>query len=142
MDLLERLQERLDAIPAQLAVRSMIVEDPCGTFKSWMGATHFEMRTLKKVATRDGAACAGRQHLQPRFHIVSGLCRHSVRICQAFHRSNKSMRYLNLNQCAAAPARLSCLSQPNCFVIYSSSKQKDQMAYFPQHFAVALPESD
>ncbi|MEP2424713.1 MAG: transposase [Tateyamaria sp.] len=50
-DVLDRVQERLDKDPAQLAVRSMTVEHPYGTIKSWMGATHFKMRTLKKVAT-------------------------------------------------------------------------------------------
>nr|WP_259274204.1 transposase [Sulfitobacter mediterraneus] len=50
-DVLERVQEKFDADPAQLAVRSMTVEHPYGTIKSWMGATHFKMRTLKKVAT-------------------------------------------------------------------------------------------
>ena len=50
-DVLERVQEKLDADPAQLAVRSMTVEHPYGTIKSWMGATHFKMRTLKNVAT-------------------------------------------------------------------------------------------
>ena len=48
---LDRVQERLDADPAQLAVRSMTVEHPYGTIKSWMGATHFKMRQLKNVAT-------------------------------------------------------------------------------------------
>lgn len=50
-DVLDRVQERLDADQAQLAVRSMTVEHPYGTIKSWMGATHFKMRTLKNVAT-------------------------------------------------------------------------------------------
>mgnify|MGYP000123771544 FL=1 len=50
-DVLERVQYRLDADPAQLAVRSMTVEHPYGTIKSWMGATHFKMRRLKNVAT-------------------------------------------------------------------------------------------
>jgi hypothetical protein len=50
-DVLERVQDRLDADPAQLAVRSMTVEHPYGTIKSWMGATHFKMRRLKNVAT-------------------------------------------------------------------------------------------
>jgi hypothetical protein len=45
------VQKRLDEDPAQLAVRSMTVAHPYGTIKSWMGATHFKMRTLKKVAT-------------------------------------------------------------------------------------------
>ena len=29
----------------------MTVEHPFGTIKAWMGATHFQMRTLKHVAT-------------------------------------------------------------------------------------------
>jgi len=50
-DVLEQVQERLDADPDQLAVRSMTVEHPYGTIKSWMGATHFKMRRLKNVGT-------------------------------------------------------------------------------------------
>ena len=50
-DVLERVQHRLDKDPTQLAVRSMTVEHPYGTIKSWMGATHFKMRRLKNVAT-------------------------------------------------------------------------------------------
>ena len=50
-DVLDRVQERLDADPSKLAVRSMTVEHPFGTIKSWMGATHFRMRRLKNVAT-------------------------------------------------------------------------------------------
>ncbi len=50
-DVLERVQQRLDQDPTQLAVRSMTVEHPYGTSKSWMGATHFKMRRLKNVAT-------------------------------------------------------------------------------------------
>ena len=50
-DVLERVQQRLDKDPTQLAVRSMTVEHPYGTIKSWMGATHFKMRKLKNVAT-------------------------------------------------------------------------------------------
>ena len=45
------MQQRLDKDPDQLAVRSMTVEHPYGTIKSWMGATHFKMRRLKNVAT-------------------------------------------------------------------------------------------
>lgn len=50
-DVLERVQQRLDNDPTQLAVRSMTVEHPYGTIKSWMGATHFKMRRLKNVST-------------------------------------------------------------------------------------------
>ncbi len=31
--------------------RRETVEHPFGTIKSWMGATHFQMRTLKRVGT-------------------------------------------------------------------------------------------
>ena len=50
-DVLERMHKRIDDDPSKLAVRSMTVEHPYGTIKSWMGATHFKMKTLKNVAT-------------------------------------------------------------------------------------------
>lgn len=49
-DVLDQVQKRLDKDPAQLPVRSMTVEHPYGTIKSWMGATHFKMRTLTEMA--------------------------------------------------------------------------------------------
>lgn len=48
---LERVQKRIDDNPDRLAIRSMTVEHPFGSIKSWMGATHFRMKTLKHVAT-------------------------------------------------------------------------------------------
>src|ERR1035437_8409719 len=33
-----------------MRVRRQTVEHPFGTIKSWMGATHFQMRTLKNVS--------------------------------------------------------------------------------------------
>jgi excinuclease UvrABC nuclease subunit len=33
------------------AKRRQTVEHPFGTIKSWMGATHFQMKTLKHVGT-------------------------------------------------------------------------------------------
>jgi predicted RecB family nuclease len=50
-DVLDRVQERPDNDPSKLALRSMTVEHPFGTIKSWMGATHFQMRRLRNVAT-------------------------------------------------------------------------------------------
>ncbi len=46
----DRVQDRLDADPTRLAVRSMTVAHPYGTIKTWRGATHFKMRRLKNVA--------------------------------------------------------------------------------------------
>lgn len=34
-----------------MRVRRQTVEHPFGTIKSWMGATHFQMKTLKIVST-------------------------------------------------------------------------------------------
>ena len=34
-----------------MRVRRQTVEHPFGTIKSWMGATHFQMKTLKKLST-------------------------------------------------------------------------------------------
>ncbi len=50
-DVLERMHKRIDDDPSKLALRSMTVEHPYGTIKSWMGATHFKMKTLKNVVT-------------------------------------------------------------------------------------------
>lgn len=48
---LERVQKRIDDNPDRLAIRSMTVEHPFGSIKSWMGATHFTMRGMQHVAT-------------------------------------------------------------------------------------------
>jgi hypothetical protein len=48
---LEAVQARLDRNPDKMRVRRQTVEHPFGTIKSWMGATHFQMRTLKNVST-------------------------------------------------------------------------------------------
>ena len=50
-DILEAVQQRLDEHPEKMRLRRETVEHPFGTIKCWMGATHFQMRTLKKVAT-------------------------------------------------------------------------------------------
>ncbi len=47
----EAVEQRLDVHPESMYIRLNTVEHPFGTIKSWMGATHFQMRTLKKVAT-------------------------------------------------------------------------------------------
>jgi transposase len=49
--LLEAVQERLDASPDAMRMRRETVEHPFGTMKARMGATHFLMKTLPKVAT-------------------------------------------------------------------------------------------
>ena len=48
---LEAVQQRLDEYPEKMRQRRETVEHPFGTIKSWMGATHFQMKTLKRVAT-------------------------------------------------------------------------------------------
>lgn len=49
--MLETVQQRLDGNPEKMRQRRETVEHPFGTIKSWMGATHFQMKTLKHVGT-------------------------------------------------------------------------------------------
>jgi transposase len=46
---LEAEQARLDRNPDKMRERRRTVAHPFGTIKSWMGATHFQMRTPKHV---------------------------------------------------------------------------------------------
>ncbi len=48
---LDALEERVDREPERMRIRKCTVEHPFGTIKSWMGATHFQMRTLERVST-------------------------------------------------------------------------------------------
>ncbi len=48
---LEAVQRRLDEHPERMRQRRETVEHPFGTIKSWMGSTHFQMKTLKRVGT-------------------------------------------------------------------------------------------
>ena len=47
----EAVQRRLDEDPKAMRRRRETVEHPFGTIKARMGATHFAMKTLPKVAT-------------------------------------------------------------------------------------------
>ena len=49
--ILEDVQRRLDEHPETMRQRRETVEHPFGTIKSWMGSTHFQMKTLKRVGT-------------------------------------------------------------------------------------------
>ena len=49
--ILEAVQQRLDEHPEKMRQRRETVEHPFGTIKSWMGYTHFQMKTLKHVGT-------------------------------------------------------------------------------------------
>ena len=48
---LEAVQRRLDEHPEKMRQRRETVEHPFGTIKSWMGSTHFQMKTLKHAGT-------------------------------------------------------------------------------------------
>ena len=50
-EVLEALERRLDAEPGRMRVRRTTSEHPFGTLKAWMGATHFQTRTLPRVST-------------------------------------------------------------------------------------------
>ena len=48
---LEDVERRLDENPEKMRTRRQTAEHPFGTIKSWMGYTHFQMKTLKNVRT-------------------------------------------------------------------------------------------
>ena len=48
---LEALEARLDKEPERMRVRRQTAEHPFGTLKAWMGATHFQTKTLNRVST-------------------------------------------------------------------------------------------
>jgi hypothetical protein len=50
-NVIEALEERLDREPERMRVRRTTSEHPFGTLKAWMGATHFQMKTLPRVST-------------------------------------------------------------------------------------------
>ena len=50
-DVLDRMQQRLDINIDASRIRRQTVEHPFGTLKSWMGSTHFLMKTMKNVGT-------------------------------------------------------------------------------------------
>jgi hypothetical protein len=56
---LEAAQERLDRSPDAMRTRREVVEHPFGIIKMRMGATHFLMKTLPKVATEMALAVLG-----------------------------------------------------------------------------------
>ena len=49
--ILDEVEARIDREPERMAARRATVEHPFGTIKSWMGSTHFQMKTLKHVST-------------------------------------------------------------------------------------------
>ena len=48
---MEDVERRLDEHPERMRRRRETVEHPFGTIKYWMGYTHLQMKTLKRVAT-------------------------------------------------------------------------------------------
>jgi hypothetical protein len=50
-EVLEMVQQKMNQNPTMMQTRKQTVEHPYGTLKSWMGATHFQMRGLDRVAT-------------------------------------------------------------------------------------------
>jgi hypothetical protein len=48
--ILDALEARMERSPGMMKVRRSTVEHPFGTIKSWMGSTHFQMKTIKRVS--------------------------------------------------------------------------------------------
>jgi Transposase DDE domain len=57
-EVVETVQARLDKNPGAMRTRRETVEHPFGTIKMRMGATHFLMKTLPKVAPRWRCMCS------------------------------------------------------------------------------------
>ena len=49
--ILDTVEARLEQAPEMMKVRRSTAEHPFGTIKFWMGATHFQMKTLRHVGT-------------------------------------------------------------------------------------------
>ena len=47
--ILEKVEARMDRNPLMMRLRKSTAEHPFGTLKHWMGATHFQMKTLERV---------------------------------------------------------------------------------------------
>ena len=67
--MVEAVQARLDRNPDAMRSRRETVEHPFGTIKMRMGATHFLMKTLPKVAT-EMALCVLTYNLTRVLNIV------------------------------------------------------------------------
>ena len=50
-EVLDAVEDRINQEPERMAARRNTVEHPFATFKSWMGYTHFQTRTLEHVST-------------------------------------------------------------------------------------------
>jgi hypothetical protein len=72
--LLEAVQSRLDADPGKMRVRRETVEHPFGTIKARMGATHFLMKTMPRVATEMARFVANFAELFAALMIVGRMC--------------------------------------------------------------------
>ncbi len=48
---LDTMEDRVDRMRNCMRIRGGTVEHPFGTIKSWLGPTHFQMKTLKHVST-------------------------------------------------------------------------------------------
>ena len=45
------MEDRVNLMPNCKRIRGSTVEHPFGTIKSWLGPTHFQVKTLKHVST-------------------------------------------------------------------------------------------
>lgn len=76
---LEAVQRRLDRTPDAMTLRRQTVEHVFGTFKHWMGYTHFLTRTLANVGT------------EMSLHVLAYNLKRVLRIL-GFSRTMKAMR--------------------------------------------------
>ena len=48
--MLDTVEARLDHVPDMMKVRRPTVEHPFSAIKSWIGTTHFQMKTLNRIS--------------------------------------------------------------------------------------------
>jgi hypothetical protein len=75
---LETVQQRLDGNPQAMRMRRETVEDPFGTLKMRIGATHFLMKRLPKVAPGHSATPAARNARQALMPWPMELCQRAL----------------------------------------------------------------
>ena len=132
------MQARLDRNPDAMRTRRETVEHPFGTIKMRMGATHFLMKTLPKVAT-EMALCVLTYNLTRVLNIVGvenlmeAICRISLTE-RMWDPNVDSGRHLFRNTCRAR-------SEKNCSVQRSwAIQQPSQQLLAKIIFAQPRPE--
>ena len=134
---LDEVQQRLDEHPEKMRQRRETVEHPFGTIKCWMGYTHFQMKTLKRVAT-EMALYVLAYNLKRVINIMG-----VQRLIQAIQPAY-ALVYLNLCSCPAGSAHKLPRSAQNRATgdkILKTGKPTKNSHHSPQNYNTEKSES-